>query len=149
MISISRMRFFLLFIIGFYSGLLVSIVLKYTRARNLSVSLPHFDKSKGGEPLFEQKLADQLFTDVKVLCMVMTNPSDHKTKAIHIKNTWGKRCNKLLFITTKSDPEFETIVLPLNESRRALRKKTKGSFLYAHEHHLNDFDWFLKADDDK
>lgn len=44
--------------------------------------------------------ANQLFNDVKVLCWVMTCPNFHRQKAVHIRRTWGKRCNKLLFMST-------------------------------------------------
>jgi glycoprotein-N-acetylgalactosamine 3-beta-galactosyltransferase len=47
------------------------------------------------------------------------------------------------------DPELDTIVLNVTESRDALRNKTKGAFMYAHQHHLNDFDFFVKADEDE
>lgn len=99
---------------------------------------------------YNADLADGLFHKVKILCMIMTNPANHRTKAVHAKNTWGKRCNKLLFITSEDDPELDVINLPIiKESRNALRNKTKGAFMYAYDKHLNDFDWFIKADDDR
>jgi hypothetical protein len=46
-------------------------------------------------------LSNTLFKEVRVLCWIMTNPSNHKKKAIHVKKTWGKRCNKLLFMSSQ------------------------------------------------
>ena len=93
-------------------------------------------------------LSEKLFDEVKVLCWVMTDPENHKTKALHVKRTWGKRCNKILFMSTQNDTELETIALPVGEGRDNLWAKTKEAFKYIYKHHFNDADWFLKADDD-
>lgn len=137
-----------LFLVGFTIGSLIfhgtsSSLDKFFIADQLKLS----DEFKVS---YDGSLADELFNKIKILCMIMTNPANHKTKAIHIKSTWGRRCNKLLFITSQADPDLDIIHIPVGEeSRKVLRNKTKGSFLYAHDHHLDDFDWFIKADDDK
>lgn len=50
--------------------------------------------------LENNSIANQLFNEVKVLCWIMTNPSNHQKKARHVKKTWGARCNKLLFMSS-------------------------------------------------
>lgn len=99
--------------------------------------------------LYNDSLAQKLFNDVKLLCWVMTSPETHHTKAIHVKRTWGRRCNKLLFMSSKVDLNLGTVALPVLEGRRYLWDKTKRAFEHVYKNHFKDYDWFLKADDDK
>lgn len=99
--------------------------------------------------IYDVTLSQILFEKVKILCMVMTYPENHRKKATHVRDTWGKRCNKLIFMSSKDDLQLETVVLPFGDSRSLLWNKTKASFQYAYDKHINEFDWFLKADDDK
>jgi len=41
-----------------------------------------------------------LYNKVRVLCWVMTSPANHQTKAKAVKDTWGTRCNILLFMSS-------------------------------------------------
>lgn len=61
-----------------------------------------FHKSHEEAHAFENKtIAQQLHDEVRVLCWIMTNPSNHQKKARHVKRTWGQRCNKLVFMSTE------------------------------------------------
>lgn len=51
--------------------------------------------------LKERREAKALYEEVRVLCWVPVAPMSHNTTAVHVKATWGRRCNKLLFISTK------------------------------------------------
>ncbi|KPJ16551.1 Glycoprotein-N-acetylgalactosamine 3-beta-galactosyltransferase 1 [Papilio machaon] len=96
----------------------------------------------------DRSIAEELSRRVRVLCWVMTQPSNHEKKAAHVKATWGKRCNKLLFMSTVEDSSLPAVKLPVEEGRDHLWAKTKAAFRYVYEHHRRDADWFLKADDD-
>lgn len=96
----------------------------------------------------EDKVARKLAQKVRVLCWVMTSPKNHNLKARHVKATWGHRCNILLFMSSANDTSLPAIKLPVKEGRDYLWAKTKEAFRYVYEHHLNDADWFMKADDD-
>ncbi|KZS00858.1 Glycoprotein-N-acetylgalactosamine 3-beta-galactosyltransferase 1, partial [Daphnia magna] len=48
----------------------------------------------------EDEVARELREKVRVLCWVMTGPKNHEKKAIHVKRTWGKRCNILVFMSS-------------------------------------------------
>ena len=94
------------------------------------------------------------------------------TKAIHVKRTWGSRCDILLFMSSTQglflprscffkffllictaknclDDRLPTIALPgVEEGHTKLWPKTQKALKYVYEHHRHDADWFLKADDD-
>ncbi|EDV57539.1 uncharacterized protein Dere_GG24891 [Drosophila erecta] len=90
------------------------------------------------------------FTDeVRVLCFVYTKPTNHKTQAKAVLETWGRRCNKLIFFSSRTDANLSgTVALPVSPNYRESWLKTKMALKYLHEHHLNDADWFLEADDE-
>jgi glycoprotein-N-acetylgalactosamine 3-beta-galactosyltransferase len=98
--------------------------------------------------LYESELAEKLYNEVRIVCWINMAPKYHKTKAINIKNTWGRRCQKLLFMSHEDDPELPAIKLPVPEGLEHFWKKFKLAFEYIYNNHLNDGDYFLKADDD-
>jgi len=87
-------------------------------------------------------------SEVRILCWVMTGPQNHYTKAIHVKKTWGSHCDKLLFMSSQADKDLGAVALDIKEGRQQLWGKTKQAFRYVFENHIDEADWFMKADDD-
>ena len=84
----------------------------------------------------------------RILCWIPTSPTNLAARAKSVKDTWGKRCDMLLFFSSKADSSFPAIGLNVGEGRKRLFNKTRASLRYIYQHHINDADWFLKADDD-
>ncbi|CAG5130204.1 unnamed protein product [Candidula unifasciata] len=96
----------------------------------------------------DDSVAQKLQQKVRVLVAVMTATANLQTKAQVVKDTWARHCSKIIFFSTKENKAFPTVRLNVREGRDHLTAKTMAGFDYMYEHHYNDFDWFMKADDD-
>ncbi|XP_060658602.1 glycoprotein-N-acetylgalactosamine 3-beta-galactosyltransferase 1-like isoform X1 [Drosophila nasuta] len=147
------------FFIGFCVAQFMSYIIISEHILSVSLQLKHetnpvalncstIQEIRHDHPYDNSTVADQLRKEVRILCWVMTNPENHKKKARHIKRTWGKRCNILLFMSSEYDDELPTVKLDVEEGRVNLWRKVKEAFKYVYKHHFNDADWFYKTDDD-
>eukprot|EP00055_Hartaetosiga_balthica_P005390 m.15713 g.15713 ORF g.15713 m.15713 type:complete len:771 (-) comp4514_c0_seq1:214-2526(-) len=116
-----------------------------------------YSHERDHEPIAFQYKAIKEATDLsskdhkeRIACWVMTNPKNHKTKAVAINATWGQDCDLLLFMTTKHQAGLNTVVLSLGEQedRHFLWRKSIMSWGYMYTHLLKDYGWFIRADDD-
>ena len=78
----------------------------------------------------------------------MTQPNNIDKKAKHVKETWGKHADILLFMSSEKDESLPAIGLGTGEGRDKLTAKTWKAFQYVYDHYLDKADWFMKADDD-
>lgn len=91
---------------------------------------------------------EKLYQEVRILCMVITAPKYHDSRAVHILRTWGRHCNRLLFISTEEHGELEPLVVNVKETKDEVWMKIQRGLSLAYEYHAHEADWFLKVEDD-
>jgi hypothetical protein len=96
----------------------------------------------------------------RILCLILTSPQYFLTRTKAVHETWGPRCDRHFFITeypqnNQTSEEFKiTKQIPIAPIKNItagyghLTQKSTLAFLFAYEKYFNDFDWFVKADDD-
>uniref|UniRef100_A0A5K3FUQ3 N-acetylgalactosaminide beta-1,3-galactosyltransferase n=1 Tax=Mesocestoides corti TaxID=53468 RepID=A0A5K3FUQ3_MESCO len=106
------------------------------------------NEHEGGHHAGEDVIANELAKKVRVYALILTMPASKHTKALHVKATWARRFNGYTFISSEDDKDLPSVRAVPKEGREALWEKTRYAMLYAYKKHLNDFDFFMKADDD-
>lgn len=131
------------YILGTFSGILLTILFfKYLQYDELLLETTKPMYGVSHEPTVD------LNKEVRILCWVLTYEFNHHTKAAAVRDTWGRRCNKLVFISTSLDDNLDILLVNVTEDRRNLWGKSKQGLKQIYENYGNEYDWFLKADDD-
>jgi hypothetical protein len=88
---------------------------------------------------------------IRIYCLILTTPQYFDTRARAVNSTWAPRCDKFSFISEYSNDTKGLPIAPLaniSSGYGHLTQKTTLALHYVYEKYLNDFDWFVKADDD-
>jgi glycoprotein-N-acetylgalactosamine 3-beta-galactosyltransferase len=88
---------------------------------------------------------------VRILCLISTSPKYFATRASAVNQTWAPRCDKFTFISEYSNDTKGLPIAPIANITPGydhLTQKSALAFHYVYENFINDFDWFVKADDD-
>lgn len=95
-----KMFFYFAKALRFFIGAFISyncMILLSSHAEDFSI------RSSGMLPL--NSLGQKLYKEIRILCWVLSSPADFQLKDEHIRRTWGRRCNKLLFMGSPCNGE--------------------------------------------
>ncbi len=85
--------------------------------------------------------------NTKVLCFIPIISTDHNVRALDVMNTWGKRCDKLVFASNTTDSDIGAIKVDVStEDWAHLWEKQRETMRYIWQEYGNEYDWFIKAD---
>ena len=151
-----------IYALGFAFGVLVMFLIlvdtaditylhRYVLPGHQDSVIPWSSSSSNDNPaLAKQPLKSPTSTEKtkqqRLLCWILT--SDFTLKGKTVKETWRKRCDVLLFLSSKTDPDSPTIKIDVGEGRDKLWDKTRAAWDYVYQHHLHDVEWFVKGDDE-
>ncbi|XP_017017731.1 glycoprotein-N-acetylgalactosamine 3-beta-galactosyltransferase 1-like [Drosophila kikkawai] len=138
---------FLCLALGLIMGIGLALIFEFFETSNVDLERQNQGDTTPQNPM-EDVLANRLHNETRILCMVLTIPENHETKAAAVKRTWGRRCNKLIFISSQEDKELGAINVHILEKRRYVFRKVRKAIKYVYQNFVEDYDWFLRADDD-
>ena len=96
-------------------------------------------------------LQNSFHRPIRVFCLILTAPRYFATRARAVNLTWAPRCDRYVFISEYSEESHGLPLAPIVNIRpgyQHLTQKVSLALLYVYEHFRDDFDWFLKSDDD-
>lgn len=138
-----KKKYFNYFLGGALCGFMLNIFLV-----DESVTIKSIDFVQTSFKRTEEKTALAEMNKIRILCMLNTNPKNHHKRAVHIRKTWGKHCDKLIFASTLTDVNLNAIGFNMTDKHAYVFGKQKLMMQYVHKNFLDNFDWFYKADDD-
>lgn len=120
------------------------------RSRELQI---FHKKQQPSTPLRRPKtLREELQSSLRkpLLIGVVTARKLLSTRAAAVNRTWGSKAPKLLFFSSQ-DPthtDLPIVSLPGVDDTYPPQKKVYRMLKYMYDHHINEYNWFMRADDD-
>ena len=83
----------------------------------------------------------------RVLCWILAYPPTHANRATAVNQTWGRRCDTLLFMSSELFPDMPVVKLDIGgpEARNKIWTKSMLAWLHVYDNYLDKADWFVKA----
>ncbi|XP_046542834.1 glycoprotein-N-acetylgalactosamine 3-beta-galactosyltransferase 1-like [Haliotis rubra] len=107
------------------------------------------DGSNGDTTLVvDNSLAAAVSRKVRLACFITTREVYMDTKLKAVNATWGRRCDKILYVMTTNKTGPDILGLDIRDHHDTLTEKIVQTFTHMYNTYLEQYDWFLKADDD-
>lgn len=123
----------------FITGFSIGIILQIRRTEP-------FRDWEGGLRTTESENEKTTLGKNRVLCFVPTTVKYLHEKTVHVKQTWGKFCDKTIFTSNVTDLNLNLIGLNVSDNHDQLWDKVKQTLNYIHRNFIDDFDWFALFD---
>lgn len=99
-----------------------------------------------------RKLSMELAPRKLLFVGVVTAGKYLETRAMGIYNTWGREMSDLYFFASQPDDKnlgLPIITLPgINDTQYPPQRKVYHMLKYMHDHYIDEFDFFMRSDDD-
>lgn len=144
-----RRRKVLRILCGIIIGVVCYAVIKNVNRHGLETCKPTADtvrRKPNPEALLEENLEEQL-----VFVGVMTAAKYLETRAKSVYDTWGKQIpGKMAFFSSEHSRSNSIPLIPLKGVDDSYPPQKKSFFMlkYMHDHFIDKFEWFIRADDD-
>ncbi|XP_048236791.1 glycoprotein-N-acetylgalactosamine 3-beta-galactosyltransferase 1-B-like [Haliotis rufescens] len=112
--------------------------------------LPTDDGRSEGEIglVVDTSLAAAVSRKIRLACFITTREVHMETKLKAVNETWGRRCDKMLYVMTTNKTGPDILGLNITDHHDTLTEKIVQTFTHLYTTSLQHYDWFLKADDD-
>ena len=96
----------------------------------------------------------------RIFCMITTTPKYFLNRTKAVNDTWAPRCDRYFFVTESYESNAASALInfakqiPIAPIKNIipgydhLTQKSNLALLFAYTNYINDYDWFVKADDD-
>jgi glycoprotein-N-acetylgalactosamine 3-beta-galactosyltransferase len=118
---------------------------------DIMVSACHQDFHDHKKVLDFIQIAKPLPNPPKILCFIMTHSGNHATRIQSVLNTWGRKCDKLVLASNTTDASIvgaDVVQMQSKATWKHLWSKLQETLVYISTHYHEEYDWFLKIDDD-
>ncbi|CAB9521946.1 acetylgalactosamine 3-beta-galactosyltransferase 1 [Seminavis robusta] len=127
-----------------FQGLvIVAATSRFSRLFNSRVLMPELVRFQPAREFSEEKRS--------LLCFVMLAHDQYGVRAHQVMDAWGPRCDKLLFVGAKEEENATSIphvkLLEKEEDTPGeLSRKAHRAWKHIYDNHVDDYDFFMKAD---